>query len=579
MSHNTVCAVKLILILALRLGYVDSSTLDGVLRNAAQHADGTIKWTKPDAPVFSQMRKGLSPFLLLERAAGQEQIRHTLQEMAYDSGMLEERIDTRALRRGALRDQAYAKKAIAGVPSLDVAMLANHSNMSYNIGTTRDYVGPLEISSYNLRPENQRADRMAPAFAEEGPSKEWRQRFTKTEINEYITTHDLDPRDKNKRKLAGRHMKNDRKAQWRDQAKDQPLRQRTASEANLPVVKGAEAQKYFLAPVTPVATLLTVGVVDSNDDDLLIDPQLRKYDLPVHATMESLTDAIILQGEAGSSKDDDSVPGDADAVRTDTADEVDFAMQEAVVLENATAASPVSAFLSPLQGVQLADVEILSGDGFVRFFSQINIYQSNNNSFDRDDLEQVKEHTHTGNSRDTPTPWLYYCKKGCGYSTHSEHYLQEHELNCNGQAREKPCPCPRRGCDKSFKNEASMKAHVANDHDFTPQACDQCPLQPEVLYTTRLQLHNHQEKAHNDPIEETDCPLVTDCKSARKFTSKKALKKHLKSKPHSLTTDQLKEYVRDSRLDRKQKPGRKNKAKGWHLEQSVDEQDDEEEEA
>jgi hypothetical protein len=72
---------------------------------------------------------------------------------------------------------------------------------------------------------------MAPAFAEECPSKEWRRRFTKTDINEYMTTHKLDPRDKNKRKLAGRHMKNERNAQWRDQAKDQPLRQRTASES------------------------------------------------------------------------------------------------------------------------------------------------------------------------------------------------------------------------------------------------------------------------------------------------------------------------------------------------------------
>jgi hypothetical protein len=406
---------------------------------------------------------------------------------------------------------------------------------------------------------------MAPAFAEEGPSKEWRRRFTKTETDEYMKTHDLDPSDPKKRKLAGRHMKNERQAQWRDQAKDQPLRQRTASEANLPVMKGADAPKDFSAPV---ATLLKDDVVENDDNDLMIDPQLRKYGLSVHATMSSLMDALILQGEASSSRGDDNVPDDSDAVRTDTADEVDLAMQDAVALENATAARPISAFLSPSQGVQLADVDILSGDDFVRFFSQINIYQSNNASFDRNDPEEVKKHTHCGNSRDAPTPWLYYCKKGCGYSIYSEHFLHDHELNCNGEAREKPCPCPRRGCDKSFKNEATMKTHVANDHDFTPKACDQCPDQPEVLYTTKLQLNNHREKAHNDPIEETDCPLAANCKSALKFTSKKALKKHLKSKAHSLTTDQLKEYVRDARLDRKQKPGRKNKPKGWHLEQS-----------
>ena len=598
MAHNTVCAVKLILILALRLGFVESSTLDGVLRDAAQRADGTIKWAKPDAPVFSRLNKGGSPFLLLGEPAGQTQIRHNVQEIAWEAGMLD-RTDTKALRRGALRDHAYNKKAIAGAPSLDVAMLANHSNASYNMGTTRDYVGPLEVASYNLRSENQHADRMAPAFAEEGPSKEWRRQFTKAEIDEYMKTHDLDPSDPVKRKLAGRHMKKERQAQWRDQAKDQPLRQRTASETNnLPAVvvrRGADAQKYFPAPVAPVApvasvassvaTLLTDNVVggDNNDDDddLLIDPQLRNYGLPVHATMNSLMDAIMMQADhaGSSSKDDDNLPDDyLDAVRIDTAadDEVDLAMQDAVALENATAAGPLTIpapFLSPSQGVQLADVEGLSGDDFVRFFSQINIYQCNDSSFDRNNFEEVKKHMPCGNSRDAPTPWLHYCKKGCGHNNFSEHNLREHELNCNGQARQKPWPCPRRGCKKSYKNEETMKLHVANDHDFTPKACDQCPDQPEVLYTTIYQLRNHRNKVHNDPIEETPCPLAADCKSAVKFTSKSALKSHLESKAHNLSRNQMKEYIRDARLDRKQKVGRKNKPKGWYLEQSVDEQE------
>jgi hypothetical protein len=102
---------------------------------------------KPDAHVFSQLNECSSPFLLLGQAALQTQILHSIKEIAWDSGMLEKRIDTRALRRGALRDHAYNKKTTAGAPSLDVAMLANRSTMSYSMGTTRDYVGPLEIAS------------------------------------------------------------------------------------------------------------------------------------------------------------------------------------------------------------------------------------------------------------------------------------------------------------------------------------------------------------------------------------------------------------------------------------------------
>jgi hypothetical protein len=106
--------------------------------------------------------KGISPFLVLALPAGQEQIRHSLQEMAEKAGILEDRIDTRALRRGALRDQAYIKKFVAGVASRATAMIAGHSNKSYARGTTRDYVGELEDSMYNLRAEYGRINRKAP---------------------------------------------------------------------------------------------------------------------------------------------------------------------------------------------------------------------------------------------------------------------------------------------------------------------------------------------------------------------------------------------------------------------------------
>lgn len=109
------------------------------------------------AAVFGQM-KGHSPFIVLAKPAGQEHVRHSLQEMAQRAGILEDRIDTRALCRGALRYHASIKKVIAGVAGRSTAMIAGHSNKSYERGTTRDYVGALEDSMHNLRAEHERVD-------------------------------------------------------------------------------------------------------------------------------------------------------------------------------------------------------------------------------------------------------------------------------------------------------------------------------------------------------------------------------------------------------------------------------------
>jgi len=267
---------------------------------------------------FPQMR-GNSSFLVLERPAGQEQVRFSLQEMAQVAGILEDRIDTRSLRRGALRDQAYAKKVIAGVASRATAMIAGHSNKSYARGTTRDYVGALEESMYNLRAEQQRTDRMAPEFAQEGPSAEWLQeRASRHEIDDFMRARGMDLDDSKQRKRARVQARGERAQEWREAAKNQPvvkdntpaqttsrqpLRQRTAAEANTRSGKTSkekhilheipeedDTQKYFSRPALqtpqagptatpPAPTLLEeVSSTTADSNTSLLDPQLQEYD-------------------------------------------------------------------------------------------------------------------------------------------------------------------------------------------------------------------------------------------------------------------------------------------------------------
>lgn len=396
LSQSPACAIKLLLALALRLGRVHGSTLGECLRHTARRADATIQWTDPDAAVFGQM-KGNSPFIVLAKPAGQEQVRHSLQEMAQTAGLLEDRIDTRALRRGALRDQAYVKKVIAGVASRSTAMIAGHSNKSYAKGTTRDYVGDLEDSIYNLRAEQERVDRKAPAFAQEGPSAEWVQERANTwEVDEFMKTQNMNIEDPKARKRAGVLVKK-QKEEWRTEAKNQPLaitatpaqplRQRTAKETNAQAGKTSkkklqkptekkETQKYFSAPPPSASATTLLAQQDAAAFDNMLDPQLQEYDRMQkelqEAALQSLADSVFLHsGEMDANNNDDA------DFHSDSAAEIDDV--DSAMLDNHTSAESVavssSAFLEPTQEVELSQITTMSGDDFVHFFSKINIFQ------------------------------------------------------------------------------------------------------------------------------------------------------------------------------------------------------------
>jgi len=531
--------------------------------------------------------KGRSPFIVLAKPAGQEQVRHSLQEMAQRAGILEDRIDTRALRRGALRDQAYIKKVIAGVATRSTAMIAGHSNKSYEMGTTRDYVGALEDSMYNLRAEQERVDRNAPAFAQEGPSAEWvQERASRREVDDFMKTQNMEIGDANARKRAAKLMRKQRAEEWRTEAKDQPLaitaappqplRQRTATEPNAragntskknlqkPTEK-EETQKYFSTPPPPASatTLPAQQNVVAFDD--MLDPQLREYDQMQKeiqkAALQSLADSVFIHaGEMDANNNDDA------DFHSDSAEEIDDV--DSAMLDNHTSAESAavssSAFLVPAQEVELSQITTMSGDDFVHFFCKVNIFQIQV-PFDRNDEATLIQRVPSGNSRDKPTSFLYSCKKGCGFSLWSRQDLDDHEVNCTGEPPStKGFKCQRPGCNKKYKNESTLKSHVADYHDFVATACTQCPGKPEVLYTTKLALKKHRDEVHSGVIEEQFCPLKDNCHSEIKYTAKKPLKQHLR-RQHHVTTEEMKEYVPDGRKGHSNNKGKKRKPEGWHM--------------
>lgn len=620
LSQSVACPIKLLLVLALRLGYVHGTTVEDCLAHTARRMDRTIQWKAPDAPVFCRM-SGHSAFLNLDKPAGQHQVRITLQQMALLTGILD-RVDSRGIRRGALRDQAYLDKATTGVATRCTALVAGHSSTAFARGTTQDYVGALEHPIYNMRADLPRKDRMAPAVAAQGgPPIAFRQRRTAPhEVADFMKAHNMDVGDANQRKKAARLMKKQKVADWCLEARNEsapispaearesgtsilvppnllvpktkqppletekqtalehaqsertgpePLRQRTIGEVNTSQGRNSskrkasddnatEAKRSFFQP--PSST--TAGRPE------WLDPEL--FEAHVNpAELDALANTVFAyEGDSADNTPSlDSVQtttsqidvADSDDLETDAVDE---AMIDEMVTGSSVAPATISTLLAPVQAQQLLEAATSSGNDFVHFFSTFNMFQ-NQRRFDRNDMVEAAKYVPCGNSRDLPTSFVYSCSKGCGYTHELRYEVVTHEVNCKGQSREKLFKCQRSGCQRSFKTDMSLRCHVGDVHDYKPVACDRCPDQPNVVYASKKELKKHRDLVHC-VVEKQSCPLQEQCGFTTEYTTKTLLRQHLLRK-HHLTNEQIKEYVPDGRKGHSNNKGKKRKPKGWYL--------------
>ena len=85
-------------------------------------------------------------------------------------------------------------------------------------------------------------------------------------------------------------------------------------------------------------------------------------------------------------------------------------------------ADPNMAFLED-NTPKLPDV----GDAYMDFLATMNIFR-NMSTFDQWNEEEVAKHAPTGNSRDPPSPFLYYCPQGCTYSSWCPELVRVHAV-------------------------------------------------------------------------------------------------------------------------------------------------------
>lgn len=111
-NDNVVCPIKLLLILALRLGNVYARTIDEVLQQAAQRRDKAIIWAHPKRPVlcaFDMANRSVKP----DTPAATHQLSHTMAEAGLKASFLT-RVLAHDMRMGAARDVVNLKSPING---------------------------------------------------------------------------------------------------------------------------------------------------------------------------------------------------------------------------------------------------------------------------------------------------------------------------------------------------------------------------------------------------------------------------------------------------------------------------------
>ena len=416
----------------------------------------------------------------------------------------------------------------------DLRFLIGHSKTAENRGLTRDYVGALQENIYNIRADTQFKDRLGPNF---GTSAFIVHPNTSAEIDEYLESHDIDKNNSSKRAWASWRLRQQQVKDWADTNRNAPYSNKTddvlapqpnkasigkgttvvrpsARKGPQPHDGSTQVQKNFSTPSTT-----SKGPEDTQDRDaeyIPINPRLLALDDNNDDVEETAIDAlktVMFYDNPNDDADVDSLPG------------------------NSTENAIINEYLrEPSKATESNTSPLLSGpDAFVDWFAAANIFKLST-SFKQNDPEEAKKYVASGNSRNLPIPFLFYCGiELCMYSTWNISALDRHQIVCQGKSRaERQFSCNIDNCDGVFLNAQSLRSHEIKMHIWTARTCARCPSIIETLYSSFQDWRKHQDSAHNtfDESSKIHCSLRADSKcnnSEKLYDGYSALIQHLQS--------------------------------------------------
>jgi hypothetical protein len=228
-SHNSVCAVKLLLIHALRVGAVSATSWAQLRTQTLDRADKTVQWTTPNKPVIPAIVPGRCSFLDLDKPASTKQTRETMHAMSLKARVAG-KTTPQDFRRGALADLSHLPKGLLrGNATDEVASAVGHAVGTFNKNVTERYAGGSDVSTWDLRAESSWVDTRAPRI---GNTIFIPRPMTASELSSYCESRGLDPSDRLAKRNARTYVRKQQEAEWRELVRSE--RAGTVSTPHIP---------------------------------------------------------------------------------------------------------------------------------------------------------------------------------------------------------------------------------------------------------------------------------------------------------------------------------------------------------
>lgn len=462
------CPVTWLIVLALRTGAVEQTSIEDLQSATDATYNKTIIWQFPERPVVCAFR-AFGCMLDLEQPATNIQLLKSLRQGCDLIGMLQS-VVTHDLRRGAAAELAHMPGDLPGASTVGAARMLSHTNSVRDQGITADYVGHVREDTWKKRLHAEFEDEFGPETVARPFFKSTRQKSSA--IDAIAIEHGLDPgvtKERTKARQIGQKRLRD---EW---IRDSQI---TPSEDNIFSARSAEA-----------------GRDEAEDDTDNIDPRLRAIDQIITGGTNDVefmsTATSLLPGDADYMPTGDRLPSDHTEFVTK------FSRINVVRNEVAGSVKPVGA------------VEGGSRDAVSRYLYKCINAPDCTRTFQTHHLRD----TH-GQVCDPSAKVVhpFACAEDfCESTFPTQTGLNTHMQYVHGTWTPQGCNEP--GCDSQevFQNRGQFLIHRQNYHsDWTPRVCSVC----FEHFEQRRAFVAHIKKYHPERMEELMPPKTKKRKRA-----------------------------------------------------------------
>ncbi|CAN9090859.1 unnamed protein product [Alternaria alternata] len=530
-EFNSCDAIKLLIVMALRTGNVDETSIEALLNSTRQRRNKTIMWKDGSLPVLKAADPGHA--LKLDVAAPESQLRRVLQQAAALVGVLAVP-GTHDMRRGTAFEMHNLPSTEDTGSEERARNIMGHTHKAAFKGITSNYIGGARSSLLEERLQTDWSRSNMTAAHSQAPRIYKEPEITTTEVDRYLQSKNQYTKNEDQRRKARRHMTKAHREEW--QKENDPFK---------------------------------IDVVDPNKDDqdeIPIDPRLiaptleprKRRVLPWVNNDERITSA----SPVPSGKRRRAAESDASGGKDGSEEQTNPLLQHFVESINSGTSLDIDMFDQDMFDQDMFDLEPVNAaadhtgahshveDPFKPSASNLSTPQPLTSScfefidyYSRVNIQLDEVVPSTGGSKDAPVTYQYHCSKQCGYSNTKRVLVVLHARECTGKPYSRPVadiPCSE-NCGKMYVTEKIMKEHVRTIHRFTPKPCprvNECD--QTVLYDTQHKLNYHKTLVHKPRFS---CPYCRGTPSEAKTYGKQSLKRHL-SLQHGVSGEAFKAMLK-----------------------------------